>query len=102
MPNKLLPLAFGTWVSGRRGGLRGLLATFCLTAAAVLALTQALSRHPRSCGGSHAAAGGSYSQKGEDAWRIVDDRWKADLAEKLDEILSRISDEVSPFGRTSE
>jgi hypothetical protein len=102
MTNRRIPLAFGTWVSGRPGGLRGLIASLCLSAAALLALTQAVSRHARSYNRQPIAKPDFRSQTGVESQRIAEARWKADVAEKLDEILSRISDEFSPLGHISE
>lgn len=85
MTNKHINIAFRVWAARRRGGVPGLIATICLTGAAIMVLTQALGRQARSIGR------GSGDGAGIDAERRMDERrWRLDVTKKLEEILARV------------
>lgn len=81
MTNKPIHSSFRIWAARRRGGVPGLIATICLTGAAIMVLTQALGRQARSIGRA--------SEDGAER-KLDEKRWRLDVTTKLEEILARV------------
>lgn len=85
MTNNSIHVSFYLWMLRRRGGVPGLIATICLTGAAIMVLTQVLGRQARS------TARGSEDCAGiNDERRMDERRWRIDVSRKLEDILDRV------------
>jgi hypothetical protein len=96
MTNRRVYRAFKAWVSDRPGGIRGVIATVCLTAAAALTLSQALAHHAGSSNCQYLVGTGLRSDGGEEGRPFAEDLWRAEVSRQLEEILARIPGAAAP------
>ncbi|WP_337174797.1 hypothetical protein [Paludisphaera sp.] len=101
MNNKRGNPTFRAWANNRPGGLHGLIATACLTAAALLALSQTLVRHAGSLNCQYLVRADLRSDAGDGVRPFAEDPWRAQVSRQLEEILSRIPAPATASGPVS-
>lgn len=89
MTDRRLAHAFRAWIRIRHARFPGFLATICLSAAAVLMLSQAVERPIRPLGRIR-IGGGAGPSSDRAARRAEDARWRDDVTRKLEEILAHL------------